>query len=288
LNHTLSLLTVSRKLQKPHTAAARMTSKAKSDKIDYIKGAEAESKILEYLIQQNRPYNAADISANLRVIKKADVLKCLTYLHESQKIDMKLFGKQAVYCCKQSTQSVVSPEVLQEMQTEQEELKNKTTELKENITKMRNELGELEKLPPTSEIPIVQSELKKTWMELQSRLAALGTDDQEDREKEKVDLKTPEEISKLDLLIEKYRTLWLGHRKICKQAIRVIQDVMKDEDARSNFLEQIGLEDDSAELSSLEQEQIQSSSTAGMRSQPRRTSHTPVGIKRSFSGTIKV
>ena len=52
------------------------------------------------------------------------------------------------------------------------------------------------------------------WMELQSRLAALGTDDQEDREKEKVDLKTPEEISKLDLLIEKYRTLWLGHRKM--------------------------------------------------------------------------
>ncbi|KNZ61542.1 hypothetical protein VP01_1386g5 [Puccinia sorghi] len=281
---------------------------AKADKIDYIKGAEAESKVDRILSchryssisfsKIGEPHNAADvsdqISANLRVIKKADVLKCLTYLHESRKIDMKLFGKQAVYCCKQvnfffeSTQSAVSPEVLQEMQTEQEELKNQTKELKENNTKMRSELGELEKLPPTSEIPIVQSQLKKKWMELQSRLAALETDDPEDREKEKVDLKTPEEISKLDLMIEKYRTLWLDHRKICKQAIRAIQDIMKDEDARSNFLEQIGLEDDSAELCSLEQEQIQSSSTAGMKLQPRHTSHTPVGIKRRLSGTIKV
>lgn len=117
--------------------------------------------------------------------------------------------------------------------------RNQTKELKENNTKMRSELGELEKLPPTSEIPIVQSQLKKKvrftfnwsdfpepikwrlkkiffwkWMELQSRLAALETDDPEDREKEKVDLKTPEEISKLDLMIEKYRTLWLDHRKM--------------------------------------------------------------------------
>ncbi|KAI9623089.1 hypothetical protein KEM48_009708 [Puccinia striiformis f. sp. tritici PST-130] len=113
----------------------RMAGKVKNEKIDYIKGAEAETKILDYLIQQNRPHNVADISANLRVIKKADTLKCLTYLHESQKIDMKLFGKQAVYCCKQSSQDSVSPEVLKEMQTEQDELKNTTKQLKEDNLK---------------------------------------------------------------------------------------------------------------------------------------------------------
>ncbi|PLW55815.1 hypothetical protein PCANC_01607 [Puccinia coronata f. sp. avenae] len=266
------------------------SSKTKNDKINYLKGAEAETRILEYLIEQNRPHNATDISANLRVVKKADVLKCLTYLHESQKIDMKLFGKQAVYCCKQSSQSAVSPEVLKEMQTEQEDLKRRTKELKENNVKIQAELAELEKLPPTSEIPIVKSELKQSWIELQSRLAAFASDEA-NREKEKVDLKTPEEISKLELQIEKYKTLWLSHRKICKQSIRVIQDVLKDDDAKSNFLEQIGLEDDSAELSSLEQEQIRSNNTVsatGLKPEPRRPSHPSAGIKRSFSGSIKV
>ncbi|WAR52673.1 hypothetical protein PtB15_2B97 [Puccinia triticina] len=250
-----------------------MTTKAnaKNEKIDYLKGAEAESKI----------------SANLKVIKKADVLKCLTYLHESQKIDMKLFGKQAVYCCKQSSQSAVAPEELKEMQAEQEDLKNTTKNLKENNAKMRNELGELEKLPPTSEIPVVKNELKQTWIELQSRLAALRPDEP-DKEKEEVTLKTPEEIAKLDQQIEKYKALWLSHRKTCKQAIRVVQDILADDEARSSLMEQIGLEDDSAELTSLEQEHIQSHAAPVPKAESRHHSHPPVGIKRTFSGSIKV
>ncbi|EFP89178.2 uncharacterized protein PGTG_15019 [Puccinia graminis f. sp. tritici CRL 75-36-700-3] len=200
---------------------------------------------------------------------------------------MKLFGKQAVYCCKQSVESAVSPEVLKEMQTEQEELKNATKNLKESNTKIRIELAELEKLPPTSEIPIVKNELKQTWIELQSRLEALGSDEA-DGKKEIVPLKTSEEISKLDQQIEKYKALWLSHRKICKHAIRVIQDVLKDDEAKSNFMEQIGLEDDSVELSSLEQEQTQINATPSLKADTRRHSNTPAGIKRSFSGTIKV
>ncbi|POW12992.1 hypothetical protein PSHT_07902 [Puccinia striiformis] len=250
-----------------------MAGKVKNEKIDYIKGAEAETKI----------------SANLRVIKKADTLKCLTYLHESQKIDMKLFGKQAVYCCKQSSQDSVSPEVLKEMQTEQDELKNTTKQLKEDNLKMKNELAELEKLPPTAEIPIVKNELKQTWIELQSRLAALGNDEEDGDKENKAPLKTSEEVLKLDEKIEKYKALWLSHRKKCKQAIRVIQDVMTDEEARSNFKEEIGLEDDPVELSLLEQELIQSNSTPGlMKPEPLHPGHTSVGVKRSFSGSIKV
>ncbi|KAH9461870.1 hypothetical protein Pst134EB_005787 [Puccinia striiformis f. sp. tritici] len=118
------------------------------------------------------------------------------------------------------------------MQTEQDELKNTTKQLKEDNLKMKNELAELEKLPPTAEIPIVKNELKQTRIELQSRLAALGNDEEDG--------------------------FMAQSPKKCKQAIRVIQDVMTDEEARSNFKEEIGLEDDPVELSLLEQKLIQS------------------------------
>lgn len=261
-----------------------MTSKGKLEKIEFIRGAEAESKILEYLIEQNRPHNPADISANLRVIKKVDVMKCLTYLHEAQKIDMKLFGKQAVYCCKQSSQSVIAPEELKEMQSEHQNLKDSIKELKENNVKMKSELNELEKLPPTCEIPLVMSELKQTWIELHSRLSELANDEPGE-EQRRVSLKTTEEIAKLDCEIQKYKTLWLRRRKTCKEAVRMIEDELKDEEAKSNFLERIGLEDDPAELSLLLQDQSQKvdNPVQQFKKPPAIT-----GMKRSSSGSVKV
>jgi hypothetical protein len=41
-------------------------------------------------------------------------------------------------------------------------VRRRTKELKENNVKIQAELAELEKLPPTSEIPIVKSELKQS------------------------------------------------------------------------------------------------------------------------------
>lgn len=262
-----------------------MTSKEKNEKIEFLKGAEAESKILDYLIQQNRPHNASDISANLRVVKKADVVKCLMYLHESQKIDMKLFGKQAVYCCKQSFQSVVPPSELKEMQVQLEELKGTVKDLKEDNLKIKNELGQLDKLPSTSEIPIVKSELKQNWMELHNRVARLASQEGgEELEEDRMKIST--EIAKLDAQIEKYKSIFLSRRKTCKQAVRVIQDVHTDEKARKDFIERIDLEDEPPELVPLLL-QPQSIDLPGVKTALINNQTVNIGIKRTISGKVK-
>ncbi|MCJ1461864.1 hypothetical protein MMC07_000463 [Pseudocyphellaria aurata] len=72
-------------------------------------GGNAENLIVNYLKQQNRPYSATDISANLHnKVTKTYATKALKELHESQLIAGKAAGKQIVYHALQDPSDAVS------------------------------------------------------------------------------------------------------------------------------------------------------------------------------------
>lgn len=97
-----------------------------------------EAAIFEYMLRQNRPYNALNIHDNLRgAIKKPQCQKALDKLVEIKKLQAKDFGKVRIYLVNQK----LIPEV---SQTELEELDNNAKELEEELEKARNEVKELQ------------------------------------------------------------------------------------------------------------------------------------------------
>ncbi|KAI8457292.1 Tat binding protein 1-interacting protein-domain-containing protein [Phakopsora pachyrhizi] len=237
---------------------------SKDERVEYLKGSDAEKKIFDYLIEQNRPHNPADICANLKVIKKPEVVRCLNNLHENQKIEMKLFGKQSIYCCKQSDQVTVVPADLEEKQKELETLNEDLKKLKERNKELKNLVEELSKQPLNSEIPIVKNSLRQQWIELQNRLNELskgddgkiGSNDQgdlrnenpknldyeEDSAVKQVKIMTTEQIEQIDQQLNHYKSLWINRSKTCKEVFETIKEGIEDETQRQSFLQSIELE----------------------------------------------
>lgn len=86
---------------------------------------------VQYLIKQNRPYNATDLQANLKAkhnISKPAVVKALASLAQKGDIVEKMYGKQAIYAPKQPEETV-SGEDMERLRTELAEKKAKLKEI---------------------------------------------------------------------------------------------------------------------------------------------------------------
>ena len=76
----------------------------------------ASKTVFDYLMQQNRPYNAGDIFTNLKEsVGKAVLLRVLESLVESGDIKVKEYGKQKIYCADQSKLPKVDTKELDRM-----------------------------------------------------------------------------------------------------------------------------------------------------------------------------
>lgn len=72
--------------------------KEKAEKAEKLSPSQSADLVLNYLRSQNRPYSAADISANLKNrVTKTNTAKLLKDLHEKQRIEGRTAGKQIVY-----------------------------------------------------------------------------------------------------------------------------------------------------------------------------------------------
>jgi len=238
-------------------------NKKDGEKIEYVKGPEAETKIFDYLLEQNRPHNPTDISANLKVIKKVEVVRALTNLFENQLIEMKSFGKQSVYCCKQSDQITISAETLKERQNELDRLKEEVKTLKETNKGMKAEIEELGRQPVTAEIPVVKNTLRQEWIELQNRLQVEEMNQSSSANEGggtgiKVVPQTTESIKKLDQKLLHFKNLWINRRKTCKEVMKTLKDQIEDEEQRNQLEDQIGLEIEPDHLLNLPMEKNQS------------------------------
>ena len=76
----------------------------------------ASKTVFDYLMQQNRPYNAGDIFTNLKEsIGKAILLRVLDSLVELGDIKVKEYGKQKIYCADQARLPKVDTKELEQM-----------------------------------------------------------------------------------------------------------------------------------------------------------------------------
>jgi 26S proteasome regulatory subunit (ATPase 3-interacting protein) len=75
-----------------------MAPTKKDEKEAKLNPEQSANLILGYLREQNRPYSATDISANLKNrVTKAAAAKLLKDMHERHEIDGRAAGKQFVY-----------------------------------------------------------------------------------------------------------------------------------------------------------------------------------------------
>lgn len=116
---------------------ARMPPKGKKEKLSSSAVDPTESTVLAYLQQQNRPYNATDISNNLHgAIGKTALQKALNALCARGDLSSKTFGKQVVYVTRQDLAELPSQADLDEMDETISRLKEQAQEAKERSKKL--------------------------------------------------------------------------------------------------------------------------------------------------------
>eukprot|EP00048_Salpingoeca_helianthica_P014807 m.223665 g.223665 ORF g.223665 m.223665 type:complete len:227 (+) comp16293_c0_seq1:43-723(+) len=162
----------------PKKQAEKEPSGKKAEKDENV----AAGIIYDYLLKQNRPYNANDICTNLHEqVGKAALVKALTILVTENKIKEKTYGKQKIYFVDQSGFAKSDPAELSKMDEEIDGLKRKADELVASNEAVDKELKALESEPGTDEakreIAILLEEnarLKEKLQRLQSSEALIS------------------------------------------------------------------------------------------------------------------
>ncbi|KAG8829253.1 hypothetical protein FRC20_008695 [Serendipita sp. 405] len=84
-----------------------------------LKGKEAEDRVIGYLKEMNRPFGAADISANIKgVVSKPAVQKILVAAAERGEVTQKAYGKVLLFVANQSNLEDMAPDRVQELTNE--------------------------------------------------------------------------------------------------------------------------------------------------------------------------
>ncbi|GAA5884773.1 hypothetical protein JCM6882_005387 [Rhodosporidiobolus microsporus] len=130
-----------------------MPAAANKDKVVSLKGDQAEELVLNYLKEQNRPYGATDISANLKGrVSKPQAQKALAALLEKGEIMGKTFGKTTIYCALQDGDADLSPEELAALDEQNQTLTSEEQKLKEELKVLAVRKAEATKALRTSEL----------------------------------------------------------------------------------------------------------------------------------------
>ncbi|ELR03845.1 hypothetical protein GMDG_01374 [Pseudogymnoascus destructans 20631-21] len=126
-------------------AAASTTTKPTTD------DAKACTLILTYLISQNRPYSATEISSNLHnAVTKARTDKLLKEMFERGEIAGKASGKQWVFWGVQDPNATSTPEELAAADAQIAALRDKIPTLKSELKSASTTLSTLRSAPTTS------------------------------------------------------------------------------------------------------------------------------------------
>jgi 26S proteasome regulatory subunit (ATPase 3-interacting protein) len=149
----------------------------KAEKADKAADKEKDGKatVLKYLTNQNRPYSANDLVANLRnEIGKTAIQKILDTLTEEGKIKEKINGKQKAYCVIQDGFTVASDEDMAKLEAEtlarQNELEGVNAQIKIKEEKIKSFTSSL----TTEEAKQRLIEVKSEVGSLEAKLEALS------------------------------------------------------------------------------------------------------------------
>ncbi|KAG0132896.1 TBPIP-like protein [Tuber indicum] len=144
----------------------------KKEKKEQVTGDQASSLVLEYLRQQNRPYSAIEISANLHnAVTKPAATKILKELDERGEIEGRASGKQVVYHIIQDPKDLASPEELKVMDMETEAVKQEIGGLKAELRALQSTLNTLKAAPTTASlletVALLEAEIRNSQVRLE-------------------------------------------------------------------------------------------------------------------------
>ncbi|KAL4894343.1 TBPIP-domain-containing protein [Aspergillus ambiguus] len=199
-------------------------------------GKDAPALILEYLHQQNRPYSAIDISANLHnKVTKGAAAKALKDLHQQRQIEARVSGKQTVYHALQDCRTV-SPDALAALQANTARLQTELAVLKDKEKQARDELAALQTRPLLAELRRDVDRLEHERESLLARLGELGADDDGDDGDGPVDRAA----------VESQWRVWRNHasvrRRICRDLWLRCSEVVPEGMTAEELWESLGLE----------------------------------------------
>ncbi|CAR30414.1 Hop2p [Lachancea thermotolerans CBS 6340] len=155
-----------------------MSSKKKAEKAPQAKGAEAESIIESYLIEQYRPFAVNDIIQNLHnKVSRTNTIKALESLTKQQRITCKTFGKIAIYVCNEqeltSTNIGTGTDVSIETVTQ---LREELLETEKDRSEYSAQLQGVMRHPPNEELLAIVEAKKAEVLEVNNMLQNLLSD----------------------------------------------------------------------------------------------------------------
>lgn len=190
--------------------------------------------ILQYLIDQNRPYSVIDIFNNLhKEYGKTVVTRALDQLVSDQKVVEKIYGKQKVYFVNQGDFPVINDDDLKSMDNEISELTGQLNEMQKESKARETLLGGLESSLTTEEAMRNLCQMKKEIPVLQSRLTHLESNKT---------LINPEEKKALQMKKEKYYKEWQKRKRITNDMMDSIMEGYPKN--KKQLIEEIGIETD--------------------------------------------
>ncbi|ELP85387.1 meiotic expression protein 13, putative [Entamoeba invadens IP1] len=194
-----------------------------------------EALVLDYMIKQNKPFNAKTIFENLKkAVKMATLNKVLDGLVEQGKLREKANGKQKIYWYNQDLIEGVSAEALHDLDA-------KKAELVSQLKDAKDELEIAEKENKGLKTQMSNEDIQKQLKEVTDEVAVLEKKCENCKNAKPIDPKQKEKMMKER---EEYLREWKKRKRITKEAAEAVLSgsAMK----LSKFYEQLGIETDEA------------------------------------------
>jgi len=199
-----------------------------------LTGKEAEKTILEYLQQQNRPYNLQTIIDNLHgIIGKKEAQNILTSLNNQKVVTCKEFGTTKLYWRNQDDLPVADPKTLKDLDEKFESLEGQRDALNEECKQIASEIQMLASIPTDAEADKKIQELSIQNQKLKEQLTALKSNS------------TPISPKDREKIVKQYNSMKGTWKKRKRQCEEIINEMQEGSGKRFKELaEEIGLETD--------------------------------------------
>ncbi|TVY23764.1 Homologous-pairing protein [Lachnellula hyalina] len=220
---------------------------AGKEKVKAVTGDQAEQLIMAYLREQNRPYSATEVSANLHgKVTKTVADKMLKEMEQSGAIMGKASngekkagdkrGGQWVFWCKQDPADSATPEELTAMDTTISTLRETTLPpLKTKTKVLTSKLSNILSAPTTADLSIIVSNLRASNAEKRERVQGFKDGG--------VKMVTKEESGR----VEKESKYWALKRRVRKECFLTLEAMFLEGMPRDEVWERAGIEDGDAE-----------------------------------------
>ncbi len=210
---------------------SKNNKKGKEEKIEI---GDPKEYVLNYMINQNRPYSLINIYDNLHGnIKKGQLQKILDLLTEEKKLIMKEYNTK-IYLANQDNFPFVSDEELNKLDEEINLIKEENKKLKDDFNIKANELKTISSTYTDEELDLKLKELKKEIIEKEKKVNLIQSNSIEI---------VP--IDKMNEAEKNYLNSKKNYKKIKKICTGIIEQISEGLEMKiPKLMEDIGIEND--------------------------------------------